>query len=42
MKLVADAEGLGDEFIPFLLQVFALIELITVHFESVLDQGVHV
>ena len=42
MKIVSDAEGFADKFIPFLLKVLALVEFVTVHLQRALDKGVHI
>ena len=42
VKLITDAESLVNKLIPLLLKVLALIKLITVHLEGVLDKGIHV
>lgn len=42
VEVVSDAESFADELIPLLLEVLALVELVTVHLQGVLDKGVHV
>ena len=42
VERITHGECLLDELIPLFLEVFALIHLVTVHIEGVLDEGVHV
>ena len=42
MKLVTNSEGHANEFIPFLLEIFHLVKLISIHFELVFNECVHI
>ena len=42
MESVSDAESFSNEFIPFLLEILALVKFVTVHLQGVLDKSVHI
>ena len=42
MESVSDDKCLADKVVPLFLEIFALVKLITVHIQAVLNQSVHV
>jgi hypothetical protein len=42
VQVVTDDESLLDQLVPLLLEVLALVHLVAVHIEGILNEGVHV